>query len=269
MSDRVDQLRTFYGQHFYDWMETLHSRNVNPTPVLLHLLRQIPSCASDTEDDFLLWAEQTISNELADRKWRESMAGLTLAEVLTLAKSRDKRKCKPMEIEVRGEKAFVALYDSKNKLHVWAMDANWLPVAQELWPCALKYSRAIGWYVAKHSRRQLSSGQWVPIYIPVHHIILGVSHARVLAKDNDFLNYSAGNLHLEDDGTEAHVAAPDLIEMQQARLAVASTPLLPTDTQDAKPARATVSYTEKPDVFACPDASAVRALQSAWGVRSR
>jgi hypothetical protein len=255
----LEILRQWYSAHHRPLLEYVFrtAPGVDATDILLRMLRQVHTCESLTEPDFLKWAMDFIGAEVHERQWYDSFKSLSIADVLALAATKRRANCRPMMTEAHGDRTFIKL-DCKKGFKVWTIPSDWLPVACALWPCHAKYSRSIGWFVCKSSKRQRRDGTWISVDIPVHHLYANAREGeRVIAHDGNFLNFQPGNLELEDDGKERDAANPDAPPSHETPLRTEANPA------EWVPARRTpVPIIEK------PAAVSVSEIRRAWGVRS-
>jgi hypothetical protein len=138
----------------------------------------------------------------------ESVKNPTLDHVLNLAENKPRRKdTKPFSYEVHGEKAFIHLQNRKGDALPWIIPADWLPVAQALWPVHIRQNRT-GPYLNIKSRL-IRNGKSEQISIPVHHLFVALQQGwtlrkgeTVLAHDGNFLNFADGNLYVQQPSSE-------------------------------------------------------------------
>lgn len=264
--ERLATLRQWYSEHSFVLMKEMPAQNnVDESQILLRLLIRLPECESETSEEFLLWARRLVEEEIHERIWYESFKNLKMADVLALARTRRRRNCKPMLTETHGDRTFVKLERKGKPFVVWVIPSQWLPVAEALWPVHAKYSRSIGWWVCKTSRRESTNGKWIEADIPVHHVYVDAKAGeRVIAQDGSFLNYLPGNLEVENDGAERDVDNPDAAPTH-------AIPLLPTDTKDATFAKPTAVVAAKqaaiPSWGSASVDTQVRLLRETWGIR--
>jgi hypothetical protein len=167
--------------------------------ILLRLLSALPRCKAETETQFLGWIKNQIERAAKEDRVFANSSSLTTEDVLTFAKSQPERKgIKPLIYEVHGQKAFIKLEDSQGRVLPWIVPANWLPVAQALWPCHVRRTRT-GPYVNKKMPKQRLNGEWYQADLPVHHLFLNCGYRDIVdAKDGNLLNFTDGNLHVHE-----------------------------------------------------------------------
>jgi hypothetical protein len=268
MPTSIETKRQWYSNHHREFSRYIWAKHptVDSTDVLLRMLSQLHTCESNDEGDFLLWADSFIKEESSNRVWYDSFKNLSMADVLALAATKRRKNCKPMMTETRGDRTFIKL-DHKKGFHIWIIPSEWLPVAAALWPVSAKFSRSIGWWICKSSKKQKRDGTWTSIDIPVHHLYADAQNGeRVIAHDGNYLNYLPDNLALANDGQERNVDNPDAPPTR-------AIPLRSSDAhpEDWKPAKAKSvpgvrNTLDTPSMGVNAVDSAARKVREAWGI---
>jgi len=279
MAASIETLREWFSKHAYNGAWTGdRSNGLDAVTAVVRMLKQLHTCPAETESEFKKWAEEWMAEERSDAKWRAEYAKLSLDELIAVAPKK-RANTKQMEVETHGDRTFIKL-EHKHRIYPWTIPTTWLPIAQALWPCFIKFNR-YGPYVAMKSKRQRLNSKWFQIDIPVHQIYLNANaRERILARDGSFLNYLVGNLAIEDDGMEREVTDPDHADKVMLRGGKgASIPVIDdVDTYDetfakAKAAKPTMKHQEEGVNGDKGSMAALRRdvamVSRAWNIRQR
>ena len=223
-ADLLEFKRSVFSKYYEEWHGHLGHKwkredTVSVIMGLMERLEECPppdadpeycACATCYESYVYNWCLDTLDDICWSRAVYRANMKMPLGQAMKLKPRR--KNCAPMEYEEHNGRLYIKVPtppSHPDPFLIWIIEAEWKDWCDAVWPVHLKHDYRLGWYISKSTKRQLRDGSWLTCDVNVTHLFCACLHGEtVTAKDDNMLNFLAGNLVWRDN-TEKNITDPD------------------------------------------------------------